>query len=219
MDIDIDALVQKYMQMLAIQGLPPRIVIRNNLGARALGSCWWTSRAPETTTITLQRVVLANQRTLERVLAHEMIHHRDDRELTQADPARVRLALLRARANRHGESFHEGAALVNRLMGEGFVTETSDTTYEVAPNTRPFFVLIADCGGRLGWEWAARLSPAAKERCRTAQAEGARLVQTTDARLADGRARIRRYSGYTFPFPATEVEKLLQALWDEAAPK
>jgi len=89
----VEDLVDKYMDMLDVVGMTPRVVVRDNLGSKWLGRTVWTPRDPETTVVQLQRSVLDDPGTLERVLAHEMIHHKEMLELTEADKARLKMGI------------------------------------------------------------------------------------------------------------------------------
>lgn len=199
---EIGRLVDKYMAMLRISGPPPVVRIRNNLVSRWLGltTYRWSDAPgapPPTIGIDLQRTILGHQRTLERVVAHEMIHYRDylkSGDALEKEKAMRRLGLHRF-IDEHDARFLQGAALVNAEMGPGFVTITSDQEDVLAKNVKPFFVLIepwsgnpADIArrGSFGWSWAARLSPQASRRAARAIVRGARLVSTTDERWTRG---------------------------------
>ena len=215
---EIERLIDKYMEMLRISGPRPIVRLRDNLGRRWLGRAWRKIGAPgttaaATTTIELQRAIIGHQRTLERVVAHEMIHHRDFLSMDDLDKARLRLGI---RQEGHGEQFLQGAAMVNAQMGPGFVTIKSDQEDVLATNTRLFFVLIQPAmRDRLGWTWAARLSPTASQWAARKIAQGARLVSTTDERWAAG-PRIG-HGRVAIPEDAENVERL-KALYDTGTP-
>ena len=107
----IDDHVTKYMDVLQIDGERPVIKVRDNSKA-------WAGRAdrhPErpTTLIELQKKWLSqgakHDKFTERVVAHEMVHHRNYLAGTEDE--------------KHGPAFREGAARVNAVMGPGFVAE------------------------------------------------------------------------------------------------
>jgi len=218
----IDALVAKYMRILDIRGEKPIIVVRSNLGVRWLGRDAWSPANPLTTTLELQRSVLAHPETLERVLAHEMIHHRDFLSMPKGDNYRTLRRFIQRDA--HGATFKQGAAVVNALMGEGFVTEKSDQAYVTEPSKKEYFLLLVplqkyygDANGRIGFAWAARLLPEAREWARKKIAEdGARLVRTTDGSFAYGNAKIRRFGGVNIPKPGSPAEAEIRRLFLEA---
>jgi len=208
----IDDLVTKYMGLLEIAGEPPIIKLRSNLGSKWLGRSTWSSKRPHTTILELQQSILGDDRTLERVIAHEMIHHRDALAISAND---IVLMGVGIKPEAHGAVFREGAARINAVMGPGFVTEVSDKEYSYAPSLKKFFVLITPLpNGRLGWTWAARLGGKAKDWADELVARGSRLVQTTDDRWTRGR-KIERYGGYSLPRDPQEAA-LLQELYETA---
>jgi len=208
----VDDYVTKYMGLLAIDGARPIVKIRSNLGSKWLGRSTWSSRHPRTTLLELQQSILGDDRTLERVIAHEMIHHRDALAIS-ADT--LTLMGLGIKPEAHGESFREGAARINAVMGPSFVTAVSDKEYSHAPSLKKFFVLITPLpDGRLGWNWAARLGDKARDWANELVARGSRLVQTTDDRWAKGR-KIVRYGGYSVPRDNHEAA-LLRSLYETA---
>lgn len=212
----IDALVDKYMRMLAIRGDRPIVHVRTRLGAHWLGRTRWTSRQPTTSTIELLTSILGDPPTLERVLAHEMIHHKNFLEMT---PGQIEMVKLGLKPPGHGSDFQRDAAAVNTVMGKDFITTTSDQDrgYVVAPAEREFFLLIVPLPGRdaqqLGYAWAGRLSPEAKVVVAEKIAEGGRLLMTRDPQWTAGRAKIRRFGGLSVPKKGSPHEAELRALY------
>ena len=105
----IDDYVAKYMAMLEVDGERPRVVLRDDRGAAWAGRTDWSADRPRATTMEFQRRFLGDDRFLERVVAHEMVHHRNYLAGTEDE--------------RHGPSFREGAARINVVMGRDFVAE------------------------------------------------------------------------------------------------
>ena len=177
----------------------PLIKVRNNLGARALGTCAWTP-GKTTSTISIQKVVLGDPRTLERVLAHEMAHHATfvehikaleglAREHGQAARPHVNQYLQEMRRERaHGENWLQYVRIINQHMGSDFVTERSDESYERESATKPYYVLIALLpNGKYGFQIGVVLSAKMKLKIEFAtQHYGAKLVKTTDQRWQFG---------------------------------
>jgi len=112
----IGALVDKYMSLLGVVGERPILKVRSALGVSWLGRTKWSSHEPHTTTIELQRSIVGDARTLERVLAHEMVHHRDMISMTEGDIAVSRFV----KPESHGAAFMQGAEIINAVMGPGF---------------------------------------------------------------------------------------------------
>lgn len=209
--------VDRYLALLGVHTRPV-IKIRDNIGSSWLGRCRWSASSPGNTVIELQRSILGHDRTLERVIAHEIIHHRDSISMSQATRTLLGLGI---RPDGHGPTFLEGAAKINAVMGEGFVTKTSDRQYEQAAPTRSFLVLIfphpitdAPNPSRFGWNWAVRLGPRAKEYALRYIAQGARLVRSQDIRWTRG-AKIERFGGYSLPI-GPENAAALRALYETA---
>lgn len=210
----MNAIVAKYMDILRIDGEPPIVKIRDNLGSTWLGRDSWSGKMPYTTTMEIQRRVLSDPNTLERVVAHEMVHHRNALSLTKEEEAMLRLGV---RPEAHGRSFLQGAALINAVMGANFVTVTSDAEYSVAKNTKEFYVLIEPYSEtRLGYSWAVRLSPEAVDIVASKSAKGAKLIKTTDDRWASGKARIKRFGGMSIPKEGSPAERELRLLYEGA---
>lgn len=70
---------------------------------------------------------------------------------------------------------------------------------------------------RLGWQWAVRLSPKAKEYLNSIDFTSGeyKLVKTTDHMFTRGRAQIKQYSGWNLS-RTPEQETAVQKLWAEA---
>jgi len=220
----IEGFVTKYLAILGMEGGPrPIVKIRNNLVSKWLGLDRWTPGEP-TTTLFLQRSILHDPRSLERVVAHEMVHHRDFLRMTPEELSRLRAMLNVGFKPRdgHGKTFLEGAARINAVMGEDFVNVTSDQTYIKAPSTKPYFLLIRpydrnNPAGRLGYSWAVKIMPKAKPLVMRYLGEGAKLIQVTDEIWTGGKAKINdRYGGMNIPRPGTPHEAMLRELYEKA---
>jgi len=204
--------VAKYMAMLDIHGDPPIVKIRNNLGSQWLGRSTWTPSKPHTTLLELQQSILWDAPTLERVVAHEMIHHRDALAISENEVALLKFGI---KPESHGASFREGAEKINAVMGAGFVTKESDKEYKHAAPKKDYVLLITPLpGGRLGWTWSARLGPKATDWVAELVAKGSRIVHTSDNRWTRG-AKIVRYGGYSMPKTEEDIAEL-QKLFDQA---
>lgn len=192
----VDRFVRKYAEILGVDTLP-EIKVRDNLGSPWLGRCLWTTKNLKHTVIELQQSILSDEKTLERVVAHEMIHHANMVSMSDADVALVKMGI---KPQEHGSNFWQGASLINETMGDDFVTEKSDTEYVTSENKKEFFVLIAPVGlrGRLGWAWSARLGVRQQEKVVKEIERQGKLVMSTDDRLLTG-AKIERYGGFSVP--------------------
>jgi hypothetical protein len=213
---EIIEIVAKYMGVLGVED-PPEVTIVDNLGSAWLGICRWTANDPNTSHIKLQRRILAHPATLDRVLAHEMVHHWEFSRLT---PEQVSLIRYGIKPESHGAKFREGAAEINRLMGDDYVTRTSDASYELSKNTREFYLLIMPMShreNRLGWAWAGRLTPQIKDRiARECRERQAKLIKTTDDRWTVG-TKIQRFGGISVPPANSAYEEALNDLYADAS--
>lgn len=180
----VDELVDKYMGILGVD-VAPVVAVQDNLGSKWLGKTLWTTRNPSTTKIVLQKAILDDDLTLERVVAHEMIHHVEMLELTPADVQKIRMG-IKPRA--HGVRFLELAREVNEQMGNDFVTVESDQSYAVA-STREFVVVVMKMpgGANYGYVWASRPTPRMlAQYLRLQDSYGAVMVKTDDLRWTEG---------------------------------
>jgi hypothetical protein len=204
--------VTKYMGILQIDGDLPILKLRSNLGSKWLGRSTWTQSQPHTTILELQTSILGDDRTLERVIAHEMIHHRDALAISENEIVLLRVGI---KPESHGVTFREGAARINAIMGPDFVTAISDKEYKHEGPRKKFVMLITPLpNGRLGWGWAARLGPKAQSWVNELVARGSRLVYTTDDRWTRG-TKIVRYGGYSIPRDDQDAA-LLRELFESA---
>ena len=221
MSVDrIRSLVRLYLEMLGVGYVEePDVVLQDNVGSRWLGrwSMKWKSGFPNRPVIQIQRSVLSDPRTLERVVAHEVVHHA---QYLRLDPAEFQLVRIGVRPIGHGRSFHEIAALLNERMGEGFVTAKSDQEYVVMPSGRRILLLISPTRiGRLGWQWATRIGPKAHDWVERKISEGARLVEAYDNDFIwTSGPRIEAWKGWALPSDE-EVTARLKELYDSAAPE
>lgn len=206
----LDELVEKYADILGFDGPKPHLEIADNLGSDWLGITSMSMRDPTTTTITLQARILDDPVTCEKVLAHEMVHHVEMMNLDAGDLVRLKMGI---KPPSHGESFHRGAAIINAVMGDNFVTVASDKSYVLAKNVKPFYLLIVPTAGYVprherefrpyGYAWAARITPVNREKVERVLAEGGKLIRTTDERWVSG-AKIARWGKISVPPSGTD---------------
>lgn len=115
----VDGHVTKYKKLLKIEGERPSIKFRDTPRADWLGLTDWRVGS-HVSTMELQKKILKDDRLLERVVAHEMIHHRDFLGFTKDEIARIKAGI---KPDGHGPSFREGAGRINAVMGSDFVVE------------------------------------------------------------------------------------------------
>lgn len=216
-------LVSKYRKLLDIKAVP-QIVIRDNLNSKWLGQLQWFPNDPANGyTMLLQRRALTDANTLERIVAHEMVH------LVVATETHAKNAEFIARGIRvvydksqaHGDRWQEVARQINSLVGKAnFVTVTSDADYVLDTETKPYWLLIVTAPGygdsKLGCMHGVRLTP----RMRTlinvmvaAKEYRGRLAKVTDPRWV---ATAKIGSG-SISVPREAADQLkLKILYDQA---
>jgi len=189
---EILGLVRKYMDMLGLD-IAPHVKVRNNLGSKNLGTTAWVP-GETTSTISIQRSVLSDSATLERVVAHEMAHHatflENAEELRQIVREKGQLArphvnaylMMLRREGGHGDRWQKFVDVINRRMGKDFVTERSDETYAKETETKPYYVLVMEISkGRYGFQIGVNLSSSMKQYVdRVARDYGAKIFKVTD---------------------------------------
>jgi len=186
----------------------PRIKIVNRMTAGWLGRDVYEPRIDKNnTTMEIQKSITNDEKTLDRVIAHELIHHKDfitryghpeqgkenwDKHLTHRR--------LGFKSDGHGKEFQEWAAKINAVMGKDYVTEKSDTSY-VVEITKDYFLLIMPTSKgaeQYGWAWALKPSTEQKSVIQNKIMEGGRLFMSRDERWMSG-AKIKKYGGMSVP--------------------
>lgn len=201
-------LVNKYLVLLGFDGPAPRVsIVPPSVNRRWRGRCVWSPKAPESTRLEVDQVVTGDARTLERIVAHETIHHT---VFLTSKPILIpgRRALFPDGA--HGPRFRAGAAKINAKMGPDFVTVTcgEELGHVFAPLERDLFVLVKPVGKSFAWAWAAALSPKAECYCsKQIRFDGARLFRVRDRRFI-GRAGTKIRHGFGLPRDPALVREL-----------
>jgi len=224
---DLSGLVRKYMGMLKIDAAPT-VKVRNTLGARMRGTTAWVP-GHATSTIYVQKNVMGDPATLERIIAHEMAHHavnmdnlREMHEILQehgkanAGPY-VKEYIDKLRQDTgpdsgHGEPWQHYVKIINQHMGSGFVTQTADDTYVEDAESKPYYLLIAKIpNGKYGYQIGVNLSPKMKRVIDTAvQRYEGKLVKTTDPKWQHG-PRIGSSNWATSSDKQQEMQRLHQS--------
>lgn len=138
-----EVMARKHLAILGVTLPLPRFTVVARVGARWGGRCKWRSDWT-TCVIEIHETMTGNPRDLERVVAHEIIHHV--------------VFMQQGRAGRwvgHGGVFLEMLAKLNATLGEGFVTTMCGDDYLRAELARPIhLVLWRRLGGTVpsvGW--------------------------------------------------------------------
>lgn len=203
----INTLVSKYMHILGITK-KPRIEIKNRLTPGWLGLCHGNGL------IELLSTILEDQKTLERVVAHEMIHWRNFSVPGKQDDD----------PKGHGTSFEEGKAIVNAKMGPDFVTKNSDQTYAQSQNMQHYCLVVwpMASGNGYGWVWSASLTEKGKQMLAALKAtlpgdRPPKVFMTTDERWLKGRKLGGKGAtlDYSIGFSNTEIKEALEGIYNE----
>jgi hypothetical protein len=129
-----------------------------------------------TATVYLQKSIIGDTETLERVMAHELIHcwqYKYDpfyEQLRSASPV-TRHYLRKTQQDSHYDKiFKEFQAKINSARGSDFITPKSNETYKVEKSTKEFYILIFKHGENdLFYQSFFKLTPKIKDRIRTIQ--------------------------------------------------
>jgi hypothetical protein len=195
---DIQSIVREFMRFLEPDLPLPQVKITNNTGSTWLGRDTWDPKTPDNTLIQLQKSILADERTLRRIIAHELCHHEDFllNWATLTPQERVRRKRM-GQTLGHGKSWQEIAARFNAAFGADFVTEKSDAATVIADVGNNYYMLVLENppkSGRLIFSIAIKPSPKQIDRMERALRDTsdspnelqARLFRISDPRFATG---------------------------------
>lgn len=130
----------------------PRFEIVDNHQSPWLGRCTWQP-GEQNTLIEVQRSVFNDEKTLMRVVAHELCHHCDylTNELVAFEKDPQSFSVHEKYRDGHGPSFHKIAAMLNSVYGKNFVVDKSDAAMNLDQVPDYFVLLMRDKGGRIYW--------------------------------------------------------------------
>jgi len=195
------------MKMLEVSDQPfPKISVRDHIGPKWLGRCTMLVKRSDpshrTTEIEIQKSVMSDPATLERVVAHEVCH--------LAEYVTLPYEEVKEGGLEHGHRFLGFAAKVNQHMGADYVTVKSDKSFKQSETTsRSYYLLIshadytAPAPTKIMWCWAAKLGP--KGQTYVSRHPEAKLVKSTDSLWTQG-AKIG--DGWTVPKDEPRKEAL-----------
>ena len=189
----------------------PTLKIVNNIQSSWNGLCTWGWGDP-TSLIELQKSICHDERTVRRILAHELAHH----EANIAHFGRMPLPTYRAirkYEGGHGKTWQTIVARWNAKYGENFITEKSDKATVKVHDEKEFFVLIwKDRSARCHWASSVTLSVQAVRylwKIETILGDKRpneyRLFKTTDRDLLTYNLNIGQ-GGYTSRFDTPEIQ-------------
>lgn len=208
--MEVEKSVKKFLDKFFKEyNLPvPRIKIVNNVGSKWLGRCGYNPGIDKNNSILeVQKRITGNENTLDRIIAHELIHHLDFMSKfahpEHGDENWKKLNQMRRLGfsdDPHGKFFKEWAAKINAVMGKDYVTEKSDETY-VVESDKDFFVLLYPLNKdlqKIGWAWTVRPSTDQQQVIKQKILEGAKLFLARDEKFTQG-AKIKKYGGFSIP--------------------
>jgi GNAT superfamily N-acetyltransferase len=130
-------------------GLPePELKIVNDEKLEWVGHTDWnygiqngTTFADPTTAISIQKKALVDDRTLRRIVAHELCHHEEFLVIEAGKLSKLGFEKYEQQkeTDTHGTEWKKIAARFNAKYGEDFVTEESDKDFVVAKTASPDF--------------------------------------------------------------------------------
>jgi hypothetical protein len=151
---DITALAKKFLnlyfkdEMLAdhLQLPVPVIKIRNNVASGWLGRCIYR-RGSDNTTIEIQKNIVDSEKTLNRVLIHELVHH---------------FVFLTGGKEGHGGDWRNKADELNKILGANYVTQFSDEADEI--KRKEYYIVIAPKDGTQNYYFISTVSPSMSQK-------------------------------------------------------
>ena len=167
---DVTALAKKFLNLyFKDANLPiPVFKIRNNVASKWLGMTKWP-RGSKNTTIEIQKSILDDEKTLHRVLIHELVHH----------------WVFMTSPTDHG---HDGpwrvkADELNKILGPGYISQTSDESY--VKNGKEYFLVIYPDRGT--FIFMSTVNPSTMQKAKIArhvQDDSARIFRINDPYFA-----------------------------------
>ena len=200
----------------------PRIKIMNNLNSTWLGRDIYKPSVDKlNTTMEIQKRITEDEKTLDRILSHELIHHYEflthygtiwpvNYGTNEDAHAKLKAGIRR---ESHGKSFLEMAAKINSVMGKDYVTVTSNRSY-VETLDKEFYLIIMPLyqnKEKLGWAWTARPSDEQKRAIERFIEKGAKLFKSKDARFISG-SKINRSGSLSYNLK-DDVNETMQELY------
>jgi hypothetical protein len=196
----------------------PTVKIVNAAVPKWLGRCSYTHNVNENrSVIEIQKSIVNDEKTLDRVLCHELIHavdfytRYDHPEQGQENWDKyVTHKKLGFKSDGHGQEFQEWAAKINAVMGKDYVAKESDTTY-IVELTKVFFLLVmptSKSSDQYCYAWSFKPSAEQKEVIlKKMRDENARLFMSKDERWTHG-TKIKKYRALSVPKDEPSKKKL-----------
>lgn len=153
---DLQAIAKKYLSMLP-EGASmelPLILVENTPKSDWNGIAIWNPDQPIKGTIKIQERCMNDERTVDRLIAHEVCHYwQHVKAYEEGESAKFRMG--------HGKASYwwQAAQIINQAEGDDeFITEKSDASY-VSQHSKQFYVMVMKSKrGELGWVWFSKVT-------------------------------------------------------------
>lgn len=233
---DLERMARPYLKQFFDDMPMPEFKISNTLKVKWLGRCSY-SATHTVPVVQIQKAILNDPPTLERTLAHELVHawnylftpeqvafykfsreHLGKKVDRYSDIAREYLRLQRQAKINHGKAFLDKAAEINQVKGKDFVTVTSDERDVIEDTGKEFFVLVEKTEkGPYGWNSFSKKTPHMREAIKYRQEKfGAKLFRVNDQSLVAQKS-LKLYAGVYVPIDAHKQKKL-RDLYESGTP-
>lgn len=200
------AMLKKYFHELGSFPVP-KIEIVNNPSSPWLGRCIYNSKNKSNTTIKIQKAILGDEKTMQRILAHELVHHVDF--LTNWADKNLKFYSR----DGHGEFFRKWAAKINAIEGADFVTEKSDESFILSLDKEFYILIYKNDNNQFVYQWSFRPSSKQKKFIDfVIEKKDARLTKTKDIKWTHG----RKIGDRSLSRPMGELQERLKDLYDHA---
>lgn len=167
----IQNILTEMMQNDVLPGLPrPNLKVVNHIQSRWVGQCTWppmygthpetlTPEGTPTTFIELQKYICHDERTVRRILAHELCHHEEFFVGFNVSPRERRTR--RRIEGTHGATWWAIVARWNAKYGKDFITQTSDEADVKVHDDKTFWMYLIKEPTRVLWQSSVSLTPKA----------------------------------------------------------
>lgn len=170
----------------------------------------WTGDGEVVITVSLQKSILEDEKTLHRVLAHEMIHVWQYQTI---DLKKDKQKPSYAKTDFHGKTFIDMAARMNEVYGVDYVTKTSDMTYVESGQAEYFILVQPHAKGKFGVTKFIRPSKKQKEEIKNRIATKEAHVFKTKDTMFETAAPVKKYGGYSM-FSKQEIHDKLAEIYE-----
>ena len=172
----------------------------------------WVGEAEPEITVSIQKSIIDDEKTLHRVMAHEMIHVWQYQTI---DLKKEKQLPKYAQTDFHGKTFTDMAAKMNAVYGKDYVTKTSDLTYVESGQAEYLIIVQPHDDKRYGVSKVVRPSKVQKEEIKKRiDTREAHVFKTKDA-MFNSAAPLKKYGGYSV-FNKQEVHDKLAEIYKGA---